>query len=120
MTRPPLIVLLSLLMIALVGTFFAVTATSGGAPGAGALYLLLPLTAYACLRAVKFSRTALFVAAIGAVAPLAVGIMLSWPDFAVSLPYLIGAFAIFFGLCGMLAPSARAWYAGARAHQLLD
>ncbi len=120
MTRPPTIVLASLVAIAVPGVLFAVTTALGGAPGVGALFLLLPLTAYACYRALRLARTAMFLAAIGALGPLFVGVMLTWPDFASGVPYLAGATAIFAGLCGMLSPTARAWHATERAHGLLD
>ncbi|MES3035704.1 MAG: hypothetical protein V4813_17000 [Gemmatimonadota bacterium] len=120
MMRPPLTVFASLCAIAFSGVLFAVTTAVGGAPAAGALFLLLPLTAYGCLRAVRLSRTALFAASIGAFAPLMVGVMMTWPDVPGALPYVVGATAIFAGLCGMLTPTARAWYASERAHGLLD
>jgi hypothetical protein len=120
MIRPPTIVLASLGAIAIPGLLFAVTTTLDGAPGVGALFLLLPLTAYACYKALRLARTAMFFAAIGALGPLAVGVIMTWPDLTGGFPYLAGASAIFAGLCGMLTPVARAWHASARAHGLLD
>jgi len=120
MTRPPLIVLASLGAIAVPGLVFAATSAAGGAPLVGALFLLLPVSAYGCLRAMKYSRSALFISALGALAPLFVGVMMTWPEFAVGLPYMAGAIAIVSGLGGLLAPSARIWYAGGRARALLD
>lgn len=120
MTKPPTIVLASLGAIAIPGLLFAVTTALDGAPGVGALFLLLPASAFACLRALRLARTAMFFAAIGALGPLFVGVMLTWPDLVAGLPYATGATAIFTGLCGMLTPVARAWHASARAHGLLD
>ena len=120
MKRAPLTVFASLCAIAFSGVLFAVTTAVGGAPAVGMLFLLLPLTAYGCLRAVRLGRTALFAASISAFAPLMVGVMMTWPDVTGALPYVVGASAIFAGLCGMLTPAARAWYASQRAHGLLD
>lgn len=120
MNRAPLTVFASLCAIAFSGVLFAVTSAVGGAPAAGLLFLLLPLSAYGCLRAVRLSRMAMFVASIGAFAPLMIGVMMTWPDVPGALPYVVGATAIFAGLCGMLTHTARSWYASARAHGLLD
>jgi hypothetical protein len=120
MIPPPTVVLASLGAIALPGLLFAVTTALDGAPGVGALFLLLPLSAYGCFRAVKLARAAMFVVAMGALGPLFVGIMMTWPEASSSVPYIAGAGAIIAGLSGMLSPTARAWHASKRAHGLLD
>ena len=118
--RPPTIVIVSLTAIAITGLVFAATATSGGAPAIGALYMALPIFALSCLRAWRFSRTALFLFSFGAMVPLMVGVMLTWPAVLSSAPYIIGISALVAGLAGMLSPTARAWYASLSAHKLLD
>ncbi len=120
MIPPPTIVLASLGAVAAPGVLFAVTSALDRAPGVGALFLLLPLTAYGCFRAVKLARAAMFVVGIGAIGPLFAGVMMTWPEASGSVPYIVGAGAIFAGLSGMLTPAARAWHASKRAHGLLD
>ena len=118
--RPPTIVIVSLVAIAITGLVFAVTASIGGAPAIGALYVSLPLFALSCLRAWRFSRTALFLFSFGAMVPLMVGVMLTWPNVLAVAPYVLGVGALVGGLAGMLSPQARAWYASLSAHKLLD
>lgn len=118
--RAPVIVLASLSAIAITGVVFAVTTAVGGALIYGALFLLLPLSAAACLRTIRYSRTALFICSLGAMVPLIVGVLLTWPQLGDAAPYLAGVIAIFGGLAGMLSPTARAWHASASAHRLLD
>jgi hypothetical protein len=120
MIPTPTVVLASLVAIAIPGLLFAVTTALDGAPGVGALFLLLPLTAYGCLRALKFARTAMFLVSLAALAPLVVGVIMTWPEASSSLPYIAGGGAIVAGLSGMLTPTARTWHASKRAHNLLD
>ena len=118
--RPPTIVIVSLAAIAITGFVFAGTATVGGAAASGAMFLLLPLSAFACLKAWRYSRTALFLFSLGAMVPLMIGVALTWPHYLSSAPYVVGISALFGGLAGMLSPIARAWYASRSAHKLLD
>jgi hypothetical protein len=120
MMRPPTIVIASLSAIAVTGMFFAITSLFGGAGAIAALFLALPFCAAACMRVKRYSRTALFVTALASVAPLTVGLMLTWPDLGSGLPYIVGLTALVGGLAGMLTPAARAWHATASAHRLLD
>ncbi len=120
MTRPPRIVIASLSAIAVTGTFFAITSIFGGAGAIAALFLALPMCAVACFRVKRYSRTALFLASLAAIAPLMVGVLLTWPDMAPGAPYIFGITAIVAGLAGMLTPTARDWHASAAAHRLLD
>jgi hypothetical protein len=117
--RPPTIVIVSLCAIAITGLLFAITASIGGAAAVGALYLLLPLSAASCLKAWRFSRTALFLASLAAMAPLMVGVVITWPHPLSVAPYIAGITALFGGLAGMLSPTARAWYASLSAHRFL-
>lgn len=118
--RPPTIVIASLSAIAITGLFFAITSVFGGAGGIAALYAALPVAAYACSRVKRFSRTALFLMSLGAMGPLMVGVMITWPHLAAAAPYLFGIGALFGGLAGMLSPVARSWHATANAYRLLD
>ena len=68
---------------------------------------------------IHLNKTALR-AALAAMAPLMVGLILTWPSLGSALPYLAGLAAIFGGLAGMLTPVARSWHASANAHRLLD
>ena len=117
--RPPKIVIASLCAIAITGCVFAITASSGGAAAVGALYLSLPLSAASCLKAWRYSRTALFVASLCAMAPLMVGVVITWPHLLSAAPYAAAITALFGGLAGMLSPTARAWYASLSAHRFL-
>ncbi|MDZ7629858.1 MAG: hypothetical protein U5K74_00520 [Gemmatimonadaceae bacterium] len=118
--RPPMIVIASLGAIAVTGTFFAMTSLFGGAAAVAALFLLLPVSAAACYRVRRYSRTALFIASLAAIAPLMVGLLLTWPQLDSGFPYLAGIGALVGGLAGMLTPAARAWHATESAHRLLD
>lgn len=118
--RPPTIVIVSLCMIAITGSVFAVSASTGGAPAVGALFLALPLSALGCLKAWRYSRTALFLSSFGAMAPLMVGMLITWPHVLNGAPYVAGIAGLFGGLAGMLSPTARTWYASLSAHRLLD
>jgi hypothetical protein len=118
--RPPPIVIASLLTIAITGLVFATTASFGGSASAGAMFLLLPLSALCCTKAWRYSRTALFLFSLGAMAPLMIGVALTWPRPLAVAPYAVGVGALFGGLAGMLSPTARAWYASLSAHKLLD
>ena len=118
--RPPTIVIASLSAIAITGLVFATTATFGGSASAGAMFLLLPLSALCCLKAWRYSRTALFLFSLGAMAPLMVGVALTWPQLLSVAPYAVAIGTLFGGLAGMLSPTARAWYASRFAHKLLD
>ena len=118
--RPPTIVIASLSAIAVTGSVFATTATLGGGAGIGAMFLTLPLSAFACLKALRFSRTALFLFSLGAMTPMIVGVLITWPHSLSVAPYAVGISALFIGLAGMLSPTARAWYASLSAHKLLD
>jgi hypothetical protein len=120
MTRPPTIVIVSLCAIAITGLFFAISATVGGSGAAGAMFLSLPLAAFACTKGWRHSRTALFLFSLGAMAPLMVGVVLTWPHVLDAAPYAVAIAALFGGLAGMLAPTSRAWYASLSAHRLLD
>ena len=120
MMRPPTIVIASLSAIAITGLFFAITSVFGGAGPIAALYAALPVAAYACSRVKRLSRTALFLVSLAAMAPLMVGLMITWPNLGAAAPYLLGIGAIFGGLAGMLSPIARAWHATASAYRLLD
>lgn len=120
MNRPPTIVSVSLGAVAVPGVLFAVTTALDGAPGVSAFYLLMPLTAFGCLRALKHARTAMFIAALVALGPLFVGVLLTWPDARSGVPYIAGAAAIVSGLGGMLTKTARVWHASERARGLLD
>ena len=118
--RPPTIVLASLTAIAVTGVVYFVTATFGGAAASGAFFLLLPLSAFSCLKVWRYSRTALFLFSFGAMVPLMLGVALTWPQALYGAPYIAGISALFGGLAGMLTPTARAWYASLSAHKLLD
>ena len=120
MTRPPTIVIASLSAIAITGLLVAIAATSGGSGGAGACFLTLPAAAACCLRAWRYSRTALYLSSFGAMVPLMVGIAVTWPNVLDGAPYIAAISALVGGLAGMLAPTARAWYASVSAHRLLD
>jgi hypothetical protein len=52
--------------------------------------------------------------------PLMVGVAVTWPDLRQGAPYIVAISALVSGLAGMLAPTARAWYASVSAHRLLD
>ena len=118
--RPPTIVIASLSAIAITGLVFATTATFGGSASSGAMFLFLPLSALCCLKAWRYSRTALFLVSLGAMVPLMIGVMLTWPALLSIAPYAAGIGTLFGGLAGMLSPTARAWYASLSAHKLLD
>jgi hypothetical protein len=118
--RPPTIVIASLSAIAVTGAFFFLTSLAGDFSAMSVFFLALPLSAAACHRVKRHARTALFVIALVAMAPLMVGLMLTWPALGSALPYLAGLAAIFSGLAGMLTPIARTWHASANAHRLLD
>jgi hypothetical protein len=120
MTRPPTIVIASLSAIAITGLLVAVAATSGGSGGASAFFLTLPAAAAASLRAWRYSRTALYLCSFGCMVPLMVGVAVTWPDLRQGAPYIVAISALVSGLAGMLAPTARAWYASVSAHRLLD
>ncbi|HYW52250.1 MAG TPA: hypothetical protein VE861_16655 [Gemmatimonadaceae bacterium] len=115
--QAPTIVFASLGAIAITGAIFAATTLLGGAPGIATLFLLMPVTAVACLRAVRRARTALFAVSIGATAPLMVGIVLTWPTLGGMAPYLAGMGAIVGALGGMLSRPARDWHASVSAHR---
>ncbi|NJK42824.1 MAG: hypothetical protein HC937_04120 [Aquincola sp.] len=55
--------------IAVTGLFFFLTSLVGDARAISALFLALPLCAAACYRVKRHARTALFVTALGAMAP---------------------------------------------------
>lgn len=118
--RAPTIVIASLSAIAVTGVFFSIAAVISGAGAVTLLFLSLPLAAAACLRVKRYSRTALFIGSLASMAPLMVGVMLSWPDIGDGAPYSAGIAALFAGLAGMLSPEARAWHATESAHRLLD
>lgn len=118
--RPPTIVIASLSAIAVTGAFFFLTSLVGDPSAVSVLFLALPLSVAACYRVKRHARTALFVTALAAMAPLMVGLILTWPSLGSALPYLAGLAAIFGGLAGMLTPVARSWHASANAHRLLD
>lgn len=120
MMRPPTIVIASLSAIAVTGAFFFLTSLTGDASVISVLFLALPLSAAACFRVVRHARTAVFLSALAAMAPLMVGLLLTWPNLGSSAPYLAGMAAIFSGLAGMLSPVARAWHASANAYRLLE
>lgn len=118
--RPPTVVIVSLSGIAITGMFFAIAALISGAGAVTVLFLSLPLFALACFRVKRYSRTALFVGSLAAMAPLMAGVVINWPDLGSGAPYLAAITALFAGLAGMLSPVARAWHATASAHRLLD
>ena len=120
MMRPPTIVIASLSAIAVTGSVFATTAAVGGGAAAGAVFLTLPLSAVACLKALRYSRTALFLFSLGAMTPMIIGVLITWPHLQGVAPYAVGISALFGGLAGMLSPTARNWYAALSAHKLLD
>jgi ABC-type siderophore export system fused ATPase/permease subunit len=120
MMRPPTIVIASLSAIAVTGSFFFLTSLTSDVRAVSVLFLSLPLAAAACYRVMRHARTVLFVTALAAMAPVMVGLMLTWPNLLSSLPYIAGIAAIFGGLSGMLSPLARSWHASANAHRLLD
>jgi hypothetical protein len=109
----------SLSVIGLVGVCFAITSAVGGSVPMAVLFASLGGTAYACLKLWRWSRTALFLCALASMAPLLVGVMLTWPHVASGLPYLLGVAGVFGGLAGMLSRSAREWHASAKAHRLI-
>lgn len=115
--RAPTIVFASLGAIAITGSIFAVSTVRAGTPGIAMLFLLMPVTAAACLRALQRSRVALFTVSIGATAPLMVGIVLTWPAISGMVPYLAGIGAIVGALGGMLSRPARDWHASVSAHR---
>jgi hypothetical protein len=115
-----MVVVVSLSAIAVTGSFFAITSVLGGGAAVAALFLSLPVCAVSCLRVKRYSRTALFVTSLAAMAPLMVGMMLTWPAFSTGFPYVAGLTALFGGLAGMLTPEARTWHASESAHRLLD
>lgn len=114
-----MVVIASLSAIAVTGSFFAITSVLGGGGAVAALFLSLPVCAVSCLRVKRYSRTALFIASLAAMAPLMVGMMLTWPELSTGFPYVVGLTALFGGLAGMLTPEARTWHASERAHRLL-
>ncbi len=118
--RPPTIVIASLSAIAVTGMFFAIATVISGAGAVTFLFLTLPVAAAACHRVKRYSRTALFVGSLASMAPLMVGVVLTWPDLGSGMPYCIGIGVLFAGLAGMLSPEARAWHATERAHRLLE
>jgi hypothetical protein len=115
----PRVVLASLSAIGSAGAVFSVSTALGGAPGVSAMYLTLPLAAAACFRVLRFARFSLFLVSILAMAPLMVGVVLTWPHVPGVLPYAAGMVTIFAGLSGMLSPVAREWHASVSAHRLL-
>ncbi len=120
MTRAPTIVIASLSAIAVTGVFFSIAAVISGVGPVTFLFISLPIAAAACLRVRRYSRTALFVGALASMAPLMVGVVLSWPDVGSGAPYYAGIAALFGGLAGMLSLEARAWHATESAHRLLE
>lgn len=118
--RAPTIVIASLVAIAITGLFFAIATVISGAGAVTFLFLTLPVAAAACHRVKRYSRTALFVGSLASMAPLMVGVMLSWPNLGSGMPYYAGIATLFAGLAGMLSPEARAWHATESAHRLLD
>ena len=119
MMQYPRIVIGSLGAITVTGLFFAVAAAMGGAPAAGALFLLLPGSVVACTRAIRYSRSVVVGTVIGATLPLVVGVAVTWPDVPAAAPYLIGIVALWCGLSGLLSHTGRAWYASLRARRLI-
>jgi hypothetical protein len=107
----------SLSVIGIIGIGFAITSLSGGSTPAALLFASLPLTAYACLKLWRWSRTALYLCALTSMAPLIVGVIITWPNVASGLPYILGVAGVFGGLAGMLSRSAREWHASAKAHR---
>jgi hypothetical protein len=118
--RAPTIVIASLSAIAITGLFFAIATIISGAGAMTFLFLSLPVAAASCLRVKRHSRTALFIGSLASMAPLMVGVMLSWPDIGNGMPYYLGIVTLFAGMAGMLSPEARAWHATESAHRLLD
>jgi hypothetical protein len=117
--RPPLVVQASLGAIGCVGATFALTSTIGGSAPAALLFASVACSAYACLHLWRWSRTALFICSLASMAPLIVGVTLTWPQVSGGLPYLLGVAGVFGGLAGMLSRSAREWHASAKAHRLI-
>ena len=107
----PRVVLLSLAVIAIPGVVFAITSLSSGAMLIALAFAVLPASALAVLRRLRASRAVLLTASIGALAPLGIGVVLTWPTVAEMLPYLAGISALLSGVAGMLSPAARRWYA---------
>jgi len=119
MTPPPPIVAISLGAIAVTGLLFAITATTGGGPLVGALFLLLPVAAWTTWHTKRGARGALITCALLATLPLQMGLMLTWPHLDGALPSIAGLLAILGGVAGMLTHSARHWYATTRAHRVV-
>jgi hypothetical protein len=118
--RAPAIVSIPLCMIAAIGLLFAITTVVSGTWHVAAFFMLLPTAAFACYRLLRWSRTFLFVVSLGAVAPLAAGIVISWPERNVAVLYFLPIAGIFCALAVLLSREAREWHASAKAHRLLD
>ena len=119
MTSPPPVVAISLSAIAGTGLLVAIAATVGDGLLVGALFLLLPLAAWATWRTKRGARGALIVCALLATLPLQMGVMLTWPHPDDALPAIAGLLAIIGGVIGMLTHTARHWYASARAQRVV-
>ena len=119
MTQSPLIVKLSLGAIAVSGSSFAMMATVGGGAPVGALFLLLPVGAWATWRTKRGARSMLITCALVATLPLQMGAMLTWPHLDDAAAEIMGLIAIVGGVAGMLTHAARHWYASARAHRVV-
>ena len=119
MTHTPPIVKLSLGAIAVTGSYLAMMATVGGGPLIGALFLLLPVGAWATWRTKRGARSMLITCALVATLPLQMGAMLTWPHLDDAVAEIAGLVAIVGGVAGMLSHAARHWYASARAHRVV-
>lgn len=117
MTYPPPIVVVSLIAIAVPGLVLAIVVFIAGWPQISALFLLLPIMAWATWHAKRGARGTLFTCALLATMPLQSGVLLAWPHLSDALPALAGLVAIVGGLIGMLTRTSRDWYAAARAHR---
>lgn len=115
MTRTPLVVVTSLSAISITSLIFASTTAIGGAPAAGALFLLPVVAAFAVLRRARFARVALFVTTTGAMLPLGAGIVLTWPTLHSLAPYATGVVILSAALIAMVSRTARRWFDAPRA-----
>lgn len=118
--RAPMVVVASLGAIAVTGAFFSISSVLAGGGAVAMIFASLPISAVSCLRLKRHSRTAVFIMSLASMAPLMIGMMLTWPDVGAGFPYVAGIAALFGGLAGMLTPEAREWHASERAHRLLE
>lgn len=119
MIRPPRSVIIALGATTLTGVFFGISSASGGALPMAMLFLVLPVWCSGVWRGIRGARRGLVIFSLLALAPLAVGIALTWPEPRATAPYLLGIAALLGGIAGILTPQARRWHAAMTARRAI-